>query len=98
MSNANTFGTFLQTLKTLESAQQPSTSWPDKDVYAIANVLVERSGSAPLKTLIEAMKIAPTAFASAVIAGREKGMFEVDDEPEEPVLKLTKLGRALCPP
>ena len=96
MSSANTFGTFLDTLKSLESKSPPSREWPESEVFAIAKLLVRTGGSAPSKMISSELKFPQGALLGAVVAGRDKGIFEIDETLDEPVLRLTKLGRSLA--
>lgn len=95
MSTANTFGTFLDTLKTLETKTQQRAPTAEPNVFTIAELLKTNNGSASLKDLRSRLNVSGEALLSAMTAGREKGLFELDDTPAEPVLKLTKLGRSL---
>lgn len=94
--SANTFGTFLDTIKTLESGRgQQKRAWPESEVLMIAKLLLSENGEAPLKKVMNMVKLPQEAFLGAFVQGRDKGFFEVDETPDEPVLRLTKLGRSL---
>ncbi|MFL9826794.1 hypothetical protein [Rhodoplanes sp. SY1] len=110
MGSPNTFGTFLTTLQTLESARpsgseavphagsgRPSTvPTLDADILAVARMVVPAPDGAPVGAIRDRVTLAPDAFFGAVLAGRDKGVFELDDTGTEPVLKLTRLGRSLA--
>jgi hypothetical protein len=96
MTSANTFGTFLETLKTLETGVQQRRRSEEPDVFTIARMLAKAGGSTPLKSLMNELNVSGEALFGAVVAGRDKGLFEIDEEPDEPVLRLSKLGRSLA--
>jgi hypothetical protein len=97
MTSANTFGTFLDTVRKLESGRttQTSSGWPEKEVFLIAKTLLSDNGRQPLKVTMSTSGLPQEVFLGALIAGQDKGLFKVDEETEEPVLTLTKLGRVL---
>jgi hypothetical protein len=92
-SSANTFGTFLDTFKKLEEGP-PSRggSFPESEVLQIAKMLAGAGGAAPVRTAMAQAGIEEPAFFRAVFAGREKGIFDIDEQTDQAVLKLTKLG------
>jgi hypothetical protein len=96
MGSANTFGTFLETLKSLESSPQPSWNrrWTETDLLTIAKSLAGSNGSAPVKVVMNNVGLPTEIFLAAMVAGRERSLFEIDEAPDEPLLKLTKLGRS----
>lgn len=93
-SSANTFGTFLETIKKLEDAAPAArqSSFPESEVLEIAKMLGRTGGQAPVRVAMSQAGIAEPAFFRAVFAGREKGIFDIDEQSEQAVLKLTKLG------
>src|SRR5437868_2832730 len=93
--SANTFGTFLGTIKSLQSARSSSGhGWPESEVFMIAKTLLSSNGQAPLKDVMGQVKLPQEVFLGAFVAGRDKGLFDVDETADEPILKLTKLGRS----
>ncbi len=94
--SANTFGTFLDTIKSLESVPAASKKTSESELLVIAKALMSQNGEAPLPLVMQKVGIPQDAFLGAFVQGREKGLFEVDDNPDVPVLKLTKLGRSLA--
>ena len=92
-SSSNTFGTFLDTIKTLEGNRSPNRSWPEQEVFKIAKELTA-GGDVQLKQVMNRVGLPQDVFLGAVVAGRDKGLFEIDEAADEPVLKLTKLGRS----
>lgn len=94
---ANTFGTFLSTIQRLESASPRSdhAGWPQSEVFGIAKMLASGGAAMPLKAVMNSSDLPHEAFFGAVIAGRDKGIFEVNEQGPEPVLSLTGLGRSL---
>jgi hypothetical protein len=42
------------------------------------------------------VEVSQEDFVGALLTGRDKGLFEIDDTPDEPVVKLTKLGGSLA--
>lgn len=97
MSSANTFGTFLDTVRKLESEPQAqgARGWPEKEVYHIAKTLLSGDGAQPVRATMNSSGLPQDVFLGALVAGRDKGIFEVDETADEPLLKLTKLGRTL---
>ena len=93
--SANTFGTFLETLNTLSSAPVPQG--PEADLLSIAHV-VGTAGpeGAPVNTIAGPAGLSKAALLGGIFAGRDKGLFEIDDSKDEPVVRLTKLGRSLA--
>ena len=97
--SANTFGTFLETFRRLESSRGVSSisgRWPEKAVLMIAQYLRNEKGSAPLGQVRDRVDLSQEDFLGALMAGRDKGLFTIDEEPDEPVVKLTKLGTSLA--
>jgi hypothetical protein len=95
---ANTFGTFLGTIQKLESTPSRSASvgWPQTEVFGIAKMLLASgAGAMPVKAAMGSSDLPPEAFFGAVVAGRDKGIFEVNEQGPEPVLSLTGLGKSL---
>jgi hypothetical protein len=97
-SSANTFGTFLETLKVLESGRPSSAGgWStERDILVIAKTLARSAGATPLKEVIRDVDLPQDAFLNALFAGRDKGLFKIDEEPDEPAVELTKLGRSIA--
>jgi hypothetical protein len=97
MSSANTFGTFLDTVRKLEQGPQgPGVrGWPEKAVFQIAKTLLSSDGTQPVRATMGSSGLPQDEFLGALVAGRDKGIFEVDETADEPVLRLTKLGRTL---
>lgn len=98
MGSANTFGTFLETIKTLETTPSvpARTAWPQAEVLAVARALIAGGGAAPLKAVMGQVHLPPDVFLGAVVAGRDKGLFSLDEAEDSPVLGLTKLGRTFA--
>ncbi len=95
-SSANTFGTFLETVKALETSRQSvRPQWPEQEIVLIARLPLARDGSAPMKEVAEQSRLPLQDFLSALSEGREKGLLEIDESEEVPVMRLTKLGRSL---
>jgi hypothetical protein len=140
---ANTFGTFLDTLHRLESAEREkevlqlqrdserqrlereikqiaadaaaakaavqdrmsakwdryltqAEAWPQSEVFSIAKMLLAASGATmPVKTVMAKSGLSQESFFGALLAGRDKGIFQISDEGPEPVVNLTKLGSTL---
>jgi hypothetical protein len=93
-SSANTFGTFLDTFKRLEEApsSRESGSFPESEVLQIAKTLAGSGGQLPLRAAMGQAGLADTVFFRAVLAGRDKGIFDIDETSNQAVLKLSKLG------
>ncbi len=92
-SSANTFGTFLDTYKKLEEGPpSKGTSFPESEVLQIAKMLAGTGGAAPLRVAMAQAGVDEPVFFRAVFAGRDKGIFEIDEQSDQAVLKLTKLG------
>jgi hypothetical protein len=98
MSSANTFGTFLDTYRQLESAGNYGRSgWPEKQVFLIAKTLATSPGGRmPVKETMARANLPQDAFLGALVAGRDKNLFEIDESGDEPILALTKVGRAVA--
>ena len=94
MSSANTFGTFLETLNTIGSPEA-SSSGVEADVLSIARVLMNEDG-AEVRTLAAELNRLPKDLLAGVVAGRDKGLFEIDQTADEPIVKLTKFGRSFA--
>jgi len=95
---ANTFGTFLSTIKRLESSSRPDHGgWPQSEVFAIGKMLLASGANAamPIKAAMSSSGLPQEAFFGAVVAGRDKGIFQIDEQGPEPVVSLTGLGRSL---
>jgi hypothetical protein len=94
MASANTFGTFLDTIKKLEESRPAggSSSFPESEVLQIAKTLAGTGGEAPMPVAMGQSGLSQTAFFRAVLAGRDKGIFTIDETPDQAALKLTKLG------
>jgi hypothetical protein len=94
---ANTFGTFLDTLHQLEQAPRTQSSgWPEKDVYRIARMLMPmQPHGLPIRAAMAESALPQADFFGAIVAGRDKGIFLVDETGPEPMLTLTPLGRTL---
>ena len=96
-SSANTFGTFLDTFKKLESARPSGgSSFPETEVLQVAKMLAGTGGQAPVQTAMKQSDLPEPDFLRAVFAGKEKGIFEIDETSDQAVLKLTKLGRGFA--
>jgi len=92
-SSANTFGTFLETIKKLEEGPpSKGSSFPESEVLQIAKMLAGTGGQAPVRVAMAQAGVAEPAFFRAGFAGREKGIFDIDEQSDQAVLKLTKLG------
>jgi hypothetical protein len=75
--SANTFATFLGTIKTLESARPSSGhGWPESEVLTIAKTLLSSNGEAPLKAVMGQVNLPQEVFLGAFVAGRDKGLFD----------------------
>jgi|SRR5437763_16957137 len=98
MSSANTFGTFLDTFRRLESAGNYAPSaWPEKEVFLIAKTLAASpTGRMLLKETMTRAKLPQDTFLGALVAGQDKHLFEIDASADEPILVLTKVGRAVA--
>ena len=98
MSTANTFGTFLETFKRLESTpdQTPQNSSVDlaKSVLDVANILAA-TGSLPVKVAIAESALPKDVFFTVMNTGVEKNVFSLSEHAGESVLNLTTLGKSL---
>jgi hypothetical protein len=94
---ANTFGTFLDTLHRLEStSRHDHGAWPQSEIFSIGKTLLAASGTAMrVKTVMAKSSLSQESFFGALLAGRDKGIFEINEQGPEPVVKLTSLGSAL---
>jgi hypothetical protein len=99
MSTANTFGTFLETFKRLETGpdQTSQTSGVDlsKAILGLATILSRTGGSLTVKAAIAETQLPKDEFFTILGAGLDKKVFTVGDQPDDPVLTLTSLGRSL---
>jgi hypothetical protein len=48
-----------------------------------------------VKTVMAKSSLSQESFFGALLAGRDKGIFEINEQGPEPVVKLTSLGSAL---
>ncbi len=91
-SSSNTVATFLDTFKTLESTRpSPNREWPD--VFTIVTTLADSNGAAPLRTVMERLHLPNDVFLTAVMSGKDRGLFEFEEKQDETQIKLTKLGK-----
>jgi hypothetical protein len=69
---------------------------PQSDIFSIGKVLLAAGGAAtPVKTLLAKSGLPQESFFGALLVGRDKGIFQINEEGAEPVVNLTKLGSAL---
>lgn len=98
MPTANTFGTFLETFKRLEtgSDQTPQGSGVDlaRSILSIANILAN-TGSLPVKAVIAESQLPKDVFFTVMNAGVDKNVFKLTEQGGESVLNLTPLGKSL---
>jgi hypothetical protein len=98
MSTANTFGTFLNTIKRLETGSGGSDDMSDaelsKRVLGLAAVLANVGGHLPVKDAAAECGLPKDQFFRVLGAGLDKKVFAVD-ESADPTLTLTNLGRSL---
>jgi hypothetical protein len=94
---ANTFGTFLDTMHRLESSPRHDRgAWPQSEIFSIGKMLMAAGDTAmPLKTVMAKSGLSQESFFGALLTGRDKGIFQINEEGSEPVVKLTSLGSAL---
>jgi hypothetical protein len=93
---ANTFTTFLETFRQLDSSRGTGGGdGPDKDVLTIALFLRNNNGSASVGTARDGVDLSQEGFLRALLAGRDKGLFEIVEGPDEAVVNLTKLGMSI---
>jgi hypothetical protein len=98
MSTANTFGTFLNTFKSLEAGSDQTSQMADADlskaVLNVASILARMGGHLPVRTAIVESQLPKDQFFTVLGAGLDKKVFTVGEE-ADPVLTLTNLGRSL---
>jgi hypothetical protein len=94
---ANTFGTFLDTMHRLESSPRHNReAWPQSEVFSIGKMLLAAGGTTmPVKAVMAKSGLSQESFFGAVLAGRDKGIFEINEQGPEPLIKLPSLGSAL---
>lgn len=96
-SNSNTFGTFLETIKKLEAGRPaPDLAFPETEVLQIAKTLAGSGGQLAVRTAMSQAGLTEPAFFRAVFAGKDKGIFDIDEAADQAVLKLTKLGHGFA--
>lgn len=95
MAQSNTFGTFLDTFRQLESSSSQGTpdGW-EKDVLRILKVL--GSAPQPLRQVIAATGVPEEAFLRAIAAGSDRKLLTIEETQGVPMLHPTPLGRAFA--
>jgi hypothetical protein len=72
--SANTFATFLDTIKALESGRGgQKQAWPESEVLMIAKTLLSEKGEAPLKQVMNMVKLPREVFLGRVCKGATRG-------------------------
>jgi hypothetical protein len=98
MSTANTFGTFLNTFKRLETGPEQASQMSDADlskaVLNLASILAGTGGHLPVTLAIAETQLPKDQFFTVMSAGLDRKVFTVGEE-TDPVLTLTNLGRSL---
>jgi hypothetical protein len=96
VSSANTFGTFLETLRKLESSRGTSGRSSESEMLMIAQLLRTKGGSASIGEVRNNIDMSQESFLGAVVSGRDKGLFKIDEQSDDPIVELTKLGSSLA--
>jgi hypothetical protein len=95
-SSRNTFGTFLNTFNNLEKEsnrsidQQVST---DVLMHVVKDIAAS-GDKKPVADIVKSLDFDGSRIFSAVVEGKQKGLFEVTDNHGESLATLTPLGRA----
>jgi hypothetical protein len=75
---------------------KPAEALQQSAIFSIGKRLLAAGGTAmPVKAVMAKSGLSQESFFGALLAGRDKGIFQITEEGPEPVVNLTKLGSAL---
>jgi len=73
-----------------------AAAWPQSEIFSIGKMLLAAGGSAmPVRAVMAKSGLSQESFFGALLAGRDKGIFQINEKGPEPLVNLTKLGSAL---
>lgn len=85
---SSTFGTFLETTKSLNQATQGPTTI---DASTVASAIADKT--VPVNELASRLYVKPTDLMNTVVQLKQSGLLDIDTVDGQSAVRLTPLGR-----